>query len=188
LINRFYSVYLNLVLVGLDGRVFSVSGPDRFPTLVGKDLSGADWVRRALATKSGDAYVADEIRFDADHGSTVAVYATAVRQGGAVNGRPLGALGVYFDWKAQSRSIVCDEPNLTPDDWRMTRVLLLDQQRRVIAASDDVGLLEPMHLNHGGRQKGVYTDGDQLIAFARTIGYQEYDGLGWYAVIVRKVG
>ncbi len=26
----------------------------------------------------------------------------------------------------------------------------------------------------------------EIIAFAKTIGYQEYDGLGWYAVILQK--
>jgi hypothetical protein len=26
-----------------------------------------------------------------------------------------------------------------------------------------------------------------VIAFAKTLGYQEYDGLGWYAAIVQKL-
>ncbi|MGC3971739.1 MAG: hypothetical protein QM775_31670 [Pirellulales bacterium] len=113
LINRFYSVYLNLVLVNRSGCVVSISRPEKFPKLRGADLSTMNWVRKALATKTGDAYVADEIRHDPAHDSLVAVYATAVREGGSVTGRPIGALGVYFDWKEQSRSIVCDEPNLT---------------------------------------------------------------------------
>ncbi|MGC3971738.1 MAG: hypothetical protein QM775_31665 [Pirellulales bacterium] len=66
-------------------------------------------------------------------------------------------------------------------------MMLLDQQFRVIAASDGRGLLETFPLEHGGRQKGVYTAGGELIAYARTIGYQEYDGLGWYAVIAREL-
>lgn len=188
LINRFYSVYLDLVLVDRAGRVVAWSRPDQFPGLRGRDLSAANWVRKALATRTGDDYIADEIRCDDEHGRLVAVYATAVRQAGAIDGKPIGALGVYFDWEQQARVIVRDEPNLTADEWRTSRVLLLDQQFRVIASSDGLGMLETMPLEHGGRQKGVYTVGGELIAFARTIGYQEYDGLGWYAAIVRKLG
>ena len=186
LINRFYSVYLDLVLVDRAGRVVASSRPEKYPQLLGKDLSASNWVRKALATSSGDAYVADEIRHDAAHDRLVAIYATAVRKDGCIDGKPVGALGVYFDWEEQARSIVRDEPNLTADEWRYTRVLLLDQQHRVIASSDGQGLLETMPLSHEGKQKGAYIAGQELVAFARTIGYQEYDGLGWYAVIVRK--
>jgi hypothetical protein len=41
-------------------------------------------------------------------------------------------------------------------------------------------------LEHQGQRKGHYLNADHdLIAFAQTHGYQEYDGLGWYAVIVQ---
>jgi hypothetical protein len=100
----------------------------------------------------------------------------------------MGALGVYFNWEEQSRVIVCDEPNLTPAEWPVCRVLLLDQDLRIIAASDGANLLQKFSLKHGGKQKGVYDANGELVAFARTIGYQEYDGLGWYAVIVRQAG
>lgn len=188
LINRFYSVYLNLVLVDRTGYVVACSKPETYPGLQGKDLSGSDWVRRALLTADGDAYVADEIRYDIDHQKLVAVYAAAVRESGRVDGKPIGALGVYFDWEEQARVIVRDEPNLTQAEWPLCRVLLLDQQLRIIAASDGAGILDKFPLKHGGSAKGVYHVGNELVAFARTIGYQEYDGLGWYAVIVRQIG
>ena len=187
LINRFYSVYLNLVLVDTSGTVVASSQPTKFPGVVNANLSAANWVRRALATKTGDDYIADEIRHDAQHNRLVAVYATAVREHGSVNGKVVGALGVYFDWEQQAKIIVRDEPNLTAEEWRSSRVLLLDQRLRVIAASDGRDLLMPFSLHHNGRQKGVYLDDVELVAFAKTIGYQEYDGLGWYAVIVRRL-
>lgn len=188
LINRFYSVYLNLVLVDHSGRVVACSRPEAYPGLKGKDLSASDWVRKALQSASGDEYIADSIRYDAEHQRLVAVYAAAVREGGRVDGKPMGALGVYFNWEEQSRVIVCDEPNLTPAEWPVCRVLLLDQDLRIIAASDGANLLQKFSLKHGGKQKGVYDANGELVAFARTIGYQEYDGLGWYAVIVRQAG
>ncbi|MBA4016675.1 MAG: methyl-accepting chemotaxis sensory transducer [Pirellula sp.] len=188
LINRFYSVYLNLVLVDLKGRVVACSRPDAYPRLKGSDLSACNWVRKALSTASGDEYVADEVRHDAEHQRLVAVYATAVRESGRVDGKPIGALGVYFHWEEQARVIVCDEPNLTAAEWPVCRVMLLDQQHRIIAASDGANLLEKFPLKCNGDFKGTYEANGELIAFARTIGYQEYDGLGWYAVIVRRNG
>jgi hypothetical protein len=64
--------------------------------------------------------------------------------------------------------------------------MLLDADFRVIASSDNQHLLERFPLQTNGQTKGCYTDeAGVLVAFARTIGYQEYDGLGWYGVITR---
>ncbi len=188
LINRFYTVYLNLVLVGPDGVVVTCSKPSEFHRLRNADLSGVVWVKRALATASGDQYIVDDIFRDPSHDNKmVAVYATAVRQGGKINGKEMGVLGVFFDWDEQARCIVQDEPSLSEDEWHRSRVMLLDQNLRIIAASDGVDLLMPFHLETKGEQKGYYfTPQNELVAFAKTLGYQEYDGLGWYAVITQK--
>lgn len=188
LINRFYSVYLNLVLVDQSGMVIACSEPSRFHKLAGANLSNQVWVQRALATGSGDDYIVDDIYRDKFHDDRlVAVYATAVRSGGKIDGKTSGALGVFFDWEDQARVIVKNEPNLSDDEWSRTRVLLLDHHLRVIAASDERDLLQSFPLEHRGNQKGYYFNmNGELVAFAKTIGYQEYDGLGWYSVIVQK--
>jgi hypothetical protein len=65
--------------------------------------------------------------------------------------------------------------------------MLLDQNLRIIAASDKNNFLEDYPLAHKDQQMGYYfNDKKELVAFAKTIGYQEYDGRGWYAVIVRQ--
>lgn len=188
LINRFYSVYLDLVLVNAQGKVIASSGRSQFPRVAGADLSALSWVKKALATRSGDDYGVDEIRRSPLHDNKmVAVYATAVRAGAAINGNSLGALGVYFDWDAQADIIVKEEPSLSAEEWQHARVLLLDAQLCVIASSDGKGLLEKFELRSEGKQKGYYINAaGQLVAFARTLGYQEYDGLGWYGVIIRN--
>jgi len=188
LINRFYSVYINLVLTDAKGKVIACSQPSRFARVVGSDLSERKWVQRALSTQSGDQYIADDIYRDPLHENRmVAVYATGVREGGQINGKVVGALGVYFDWEEQARVIVQNEPNLSQEEWERTRVILIDQSSRVIASSNGQGLLEPFHLQaKEGEKKGYYWNDDrELVAFAKTIGYQEYDGLGWYAAIVQ---
>ena len=188
IINRFYTVYLNLLLTDSKGNVVAVSEPDKFSHSMGADVSSQHWFRAGLATRKGDEYVVDDIFHCPLHNNKlVAVYSTAVRRGGELNGEPLGVLGVFFDWEEQARSIVQDEPNLTPEEWQRSRVLLLDGRQRIIAASDRQGLLTGFSLKTDGKTKGSYVDDSgNTISFAKTIGYQEYDGLGWYGAIVQK--
>ncbi len=189
LINRFYSVYLNLVLVGADGKIKACSQPGKFPKVTGADGSALPWFQRAMATTSGDQYVGGDIGYDPLHDHKLGtVYATAVRAKGRVDGKIIGVLGVVFDWEAQSKIIVKNEASISQETWKLTRVMLLDKGLRVIAASDDHGMLESFALEHQGRQRGHYVNGNhEVIAYAKTIGYQEYDGLGWYGVIVQKL-
>jgi hypothetical protein len=189
LINRFYSVYLNLVLVRMDGTIMACSQPATYPRVTGADISKLPWFRKALATRSGDQYVVDDIVYDSLHDDKlVAVYAAAVRKEGKVDGEIVGVLGVLFNWEVQATTIVRTEPTLSEESWKHSRVILLDNSMRVIAASDNHGILLPFPLEHHGQQKGHYFNADhELVAFAKTLGYQEYDGLGWYAAIVQKL-
>ena len=188
LINRFYSVYLNLVLVGVDGEIIACSQPAKFPRVTGDNVSRSSWFKNAMATTSGDQYVVDDIFSAPLHDNKlVAVYAAAVRQGGKVNGKAIGVLGVFFDWESQAKTIVQTEPSLSEEEWKRSRVILLDKNLRVIAASDNTEVLLPFMLEHNGQKKGHYfTPDHEMIAFAKTLGYQEYDGLGWYAAVVQQ--
>jgi len=188
IINKFYSVYMNLVLVDANGKVVATSRPGMYKIGPGADVSNLNWYRRALATSAGDQYVVDDIYDDPMHGGKpAAVYATSVRRGGELRGRAIGVLGVFFDWQEQSRVIVKDEPNLNAEEWKKSRVMLLDSKHRIIAASDGNGIYSRFPLETGKVTKGHFTDrnGD-LVAYARTLGYEEYDGQGWYGVIVQK--
>jgi len=186
IINQFYSVYMNLVLADTQGKVIAVSQLDKYKMKPGANISSLNWYRRALATKSGDQYVVDDIYDDPLHNDKpVAVYATAVRRGGELNGEVIGVLGVFFDWQEQSRVIVKEEPNLSAEEWKYSRVLLLDNSMRIIASSDGAGLYSRFPLDTNHKTKGYFTKNGYLTAYARTLGYQEYDGLGWYGVIIQ---
>ncbi len=188
LINRFYSVYMNLVLVDKTGNVVACSNAGKYQRVMGASVGRTQWFNGAIATRSGDEYVVDDIFNDPLHENLpVSVYATAVRRGGEVHGETLGVIGVFFDWPEQSKTIVCSEPTLSADEWKRSRVLLLDNKNRVIAASDGQGMLQSFVLNAQGKTKGHYYESDgTLVAFAKTIGYQEYNGLGWTGVIIQK--
>jgi Methyl-accepting chemotaxis protein (MCP) signalling domain len=187
-INRFYTVYLNLVLADRSGTVVAVSAPDAFSGLIGRSVAAEKWFAQAVRLASGDDYVVDDIHDSAIHnGAPTAVYASAVREAGKIDGPAVGALGAFFDWGPQARSIVCDEPTLADEEWSRSRVLLLDRSFRVIAASDGQGLYEPFPLSHGGASRGSYETPDgAIVAFAQTLGYEEYDGLGWYGVVSQR--
>jgi C4-dicarboxylate-specific signal transduction histidine kinase len=188
MINRFYTVYLNLVLADASGRVVATSNPKLFPRVAKATVANTPWFRAAMQSRSGDDYVVDDITQSASHDSkAVAIYAAAVRSGGEIHGAPIGVLGVVFDWEKQGRSIVIDEPSLSEEEWKRSRVLLLDAKQRVIAASDGQGLYQPFPLNNNSKDRGYYYAPDgALVAYARTIGYETYDGLGWTGVIVQQ--
>jgi len=189
LINRFYTVYLNLVMTDRNGNIVTCSNPSQFPATKNADVSKLPWFKNALNTNSGDDYVVDDIYNDPLHNnSMVAVYATAIREGGKVDGVVLGVLGVFFEWEEQSRCIVQDEPNLTKDEWERSTVMLLDINNRIISSSDGNNLLQTFQLDSNQGQKGSYINQqNEIVAYAKTIGYEEYDGLGWKAVIVQKM-
>lgn len=188
MINRFYTVYLNLVLADSRGQIVATSNPKLFPRAARASVAQTAWFRAAMQSRSGDDYVVDDISRSVSHDNkAVAIYAAAIREQGHINGAPLGVLGVVFDWDKQGHSIVADEPSLNPEEWQRTRVLLLDSRRRIIAASDNQGLYQPFQLDTEGKPRGYYYKPDgELVAFANTIGYETYDGLGWCGVITQK--
>ena len=68
----------------------------------------------------------------------VATYCASVRADGKANGKPIGVLAIHFDWEPQARAIVQGVRVGASDQ---ARVLLVDSNFRVIAASDGKGLL-----------------------------------------------
>jgi hypothetical protein len=181
---RSYTVYLDLWIADREGKVIATGRPDRYPNAVGLDVSESHWFRNAMSTASGDEFVVSDIDSNpALDGADVATYATAIRAGGETSGRRIGALGIFFDWRPQAQAVV-NGVSLSEDERRFCRVLLLDANQRVIAASDGPEMAgKPFPLRAGGKPRGFYVDGDSLVAYALTPGYETYDGLGWYGVI-----
>jgi len=180
---RAYTVYLDLWLCDLEGKVLASARSDRYG-VKGANVSQTRWFQDALKLRSGDDYVADDVERQPLLGDApIATYCASVREGGHANGKPLGVLAIHFDWETQARAIV--QGVRVNDD--KARVLLVDSRFRVIASSDGQGLLtERMPLTVKGSTSGVYKDrsGPQ-VAFHLTPGYETYKGLGWFGVIVR---
>ncbi len=182
-----YTVYLDIWICDAGGRVVTNGRPNLYPAVAGHSVAAEKWFLDALATSSGEKFsVADVARCPALGGASVATYAAAIREDGQPHGRPLGVIGVHFDWGPQAEAVVRGV-RLTPGERNRTRVLLLDAQGRVLAASDGQGLLtEIIPLDTGGRASGSFTDAQgRLLAFHRTPGYETYRGLGWYGALVQ---
>jgi hypothetical protein len=182
-----YTVYIDLFIADANGKIIACGHPDRHPKLNRHDVRGEAWFSRAMRTHSGDDYVvADVCTSRALNDAQVAIYATAIRAGGATRGQPLGVLCIAFDWAPQAASIV-GGVRLSPDERSTTRVMLLDAAHRVLAASDGAGLLTETYPLRSQGPTGAYVEQDRLVAYALTPGYETYAGLGWYGVIEARL-
>jgi len=184
-----YTVYLDLWLCGLDGKVIANGRPDRY-SVAGLDVSQEPWFVQAARLTSGDDYAVGDISVAAGLKSAqVATYAASVRTGGESHGAPLGVLAIHFDWAPQAETIVRGV-RIEPEERDRTEVMLVDANRRIIASSEGCGTLDQRFpIETKSQTHGFYTRPDgATVAFHATPGYETYRGLGWHGVIVRRPG
>ncbi len=182
-----YTVYLDLWICSAEGVVIASGRPDKYSSVRGLSVGRTDWFRNAMATRSGEEFVASDVEYVAAlNGAPVATYAAAIRDEGANDGTVIGVLGIHFDWRPQAQAVV-GGVRLTDDEKSRSRVLILDQDFRVLASSNGSGELKeivPLNVSHG--EMGAYSDGKFMVGYARTPGYETYRGLGWYGCIVQS--
>ncbi|MFV3075961.1 methyl-accepting chemotaxis protein [Niveispirillum fermenti] len=184
-----YTVYLDIWIADAGGRVVANGRPDRY-AVRGRSVAGESWFRDAMATRDGTEFaVADVAPHEWLNNQPVAIYSTAIRAGGSETGRPLGVLGIFFDWAPQAGAVV-KSVRLTEEE-RLegrTKCLIVDSSHRVLAASDQRYLLighYPLHTD--GKDMGYYQAEDgTIVAFALTPGYETYKGLGWYGLLLQR--
>ncbi len=180
-----YTVYLDIWICAPDGRVLANGRPQRFQGAALATVADQAWFREALAGPEQGFAVADIAPSPALDGQLVATYAAPIRAGGAADGPAIGVIGIFFDWGRQAQLVV-DGVRLEAAARRVTRCLIIDAGRRVLAASDRQGVLaERIDLAEGCPALGHALRPGQVIAWARTPGYETYRGLGWYGVLIR---
>jgi hypothetical protein len=181
---RSYTVYLDLWIADTKGRVLASGKPEKYTGAVGADVSREPWFRDAMATRSGDDFAVADIAVNPLlNGAAVASYATAIRKGGETEGEIVGVLGIFFDWAPQAKTVVTGV-GLSDEEKATSRVMIIDAKGKVIAASDEAGLLKEIYpLDRAGGERGYYQKDKTLIAYSLTPGYETYTGLGWYGVI-----
>lgn len=188
-----YTVYFDLVLTDLQGNVLTNGRPRQYPS-AGHSVAQQDWFQSAMATRNGE-----EFGFQSMHASALAggervlVYACTVREGGRVQGRALGVLGIVFRWDALAQTIVERTP-LSDAEWRRSRVCIVDAQGRLLA--DTQAGADAPRLDFPGRAPlfaqargaiDIPIDGRMhCVAQAASPGYETYR-TGWHCVILQGV-
>lgn len=188
-----YTVYFDLVLCDLQGKVVANGRPGRYPSR-GMDMSGQEWFRTAIATRSGG-----DFGFEGMHASPLAggervlVYSTAVRAGGEDQGKPIGVIGVVFRWDALGQTIV-EAAHIPPDEVDRTLVAIVGPQGRMLASSGrkelapdsswadwlarDASSRFHCRTNHRGKRL--------IVAIARSQGYETY-ATGWIGAVIQEL-
>ena len=176
-----YTDYLDIMLADASGRVVANLRPERYRGVIGANVANEPWFKAAMATRSGNDYVAIDIAGTALLGDAVtATCSAAVRTNGEAAGAPIGAMGIFFDWTSQADAIV-GGVRLSNEDKARTRCLLVDANHRVIASSSGAGVLsEHFSIETGGRKDGYYVAGDaRMVGFSLTPGDETDAGPGW---------
>lgn len=184
-----YNIYLDIWVCDLKGQIIANARPGQFG-VVGQNVAELPWFKSCLSLSSGEDYIAGDVVLSRYLGDRQTLsYATLIREGGATRGRPIGVMATSFDWQAQSNSVVqgvrLDEQMKKAG----VRVMILDRDDRIIAASDGKGILtERFPLKReADALSGFYSDGGQLVGYHVTQGFETYPGLGWKGVVVRPL-
>lgn len=182
-----YTVYFDLVLCDTAGIVIANGRPDKY-FAVGRNEKDANWFRQAISLRSGDEFVCQgPYRCAIVNAQPSLVYATAVREEGDSNGRPLGVLAVIFNWESLSKAI------LDGGTWdRFTHRMFVDETGQVLAASsnvtNDYSFPVQKYPELWAKEKGYFiekVDGKNVcIAQAKSPGFETY-ATGWRSVIIQ---
>jgi hypothetical protein len=122
------------------------------------------------------------------------VYSCTVRDGGRVNGRPLGVLGIVFRWDALAQTIVERTP-LSDAEWRRSRVCIVDGDGQLLADSAPRGGQHALDFpgrnalfaQPRGAVEVPWQGRTHCIAQATSPGYETYR-TGWHSVILQDIG
>ena len=185
-----YTVYFDLVLCDLHGRVVANGRPDRFHS-VGKNVSGSAWFTSAMSTHSGDQF-----GFQSAHmselvdGQPSLVYSCTVREDGHSHGKVQGVLGVVFNWAGLAGPILSNLP-IPAEEREQTECMIVDASGHILASQlgCDASVL---HLPEFSRvlseKKGYFTANYQgrpcCIAHAKAPGFETYS-TDWYSLIIQ---
>jgi len=187
-----YTVYYDLVLCDLEGIVVANGRPLKYQS-VGTNHRNCTWFESAIATSSSN-----DFGFETVHCSPlvnnqhVLVYSCTVREGGTAHGKPLGVLGVVFNWDGLAQTVV-DACPLSKDEWSRSRVCIVDDNGLVLADSNKQILEEKIEFSEQKQLLSAkkdfintkYKTKASCIAQAQSPGFETY-ATGWHSMIIQE--
>ena len=188
-----YTVYFDIVLCDLRGRVLANGKPEQFRS-VDSDVSRAAWFTSAKATATGDEYGFEGVHRSPLVGDkAVLVYSCAVRAGGATDAPIVGVLGVIFDWEDLSGGVIGATP-IEEAEKSATDICFVDDDGRVLAGNHQQKLGQRIEFNglhtllrtNQGFTSGCVDGKEAVVAHAKAPGYQGYS-TGWHSLIIQHI-
>jgi hypothetical protein len=187
-----YTVYFDVVVADLQGRVVANGRPGRHQ-VDGALVGDTEWFQSALATRDGAHFGFQSVHPSRlVNGQRVVVYSCVIREGGSVQGKPLGVLGTLLAWDNLGQTVV-QRTLLSRAEWETTRVCLIDAHGRVLADSapetqETIDFPERAALL-GNARSAVDTnlDGRAVrVAHAASPGFETYR-TGWHSLLIRRL-
>lgn len=188
-----YTVYFDLVLCDLKGRVIANGRPDQYNSK-GSTVRNEAWFKQAIASLSGD-----EFGFQSVHKSElvqdehILAYSCGVRRDGDAQGELLGVLGIFFKWESLAQTIMKTCPIPSGLEGKI-RVMILNEEGLVLADSEEKLLEETLPVSNwkdifsqkSGFYKKSYKGADVIIAHALAPGFETYS-TGWHSLIIQNL-
>ena len=196
-INNSYTLYRDLVIADSEGYIIANSNSDRRSVVLGMSVKGEAWFVKALATKNGTEYFAQDIYQSKVEDQLSLVYSTAVRENSEENGNITGAMGVFFDFQGEAKIILEEympldgKGNILDGCYSM----FTNSNGKIIASTDE-SILEVGENVHIPRKNRLLNDGERMNSYlvfegidsavfsSRTDGYLDYQGLGWSSHVI----
>lgn len=188
-----YTIYHDLVLADANGRVIANGKPSKYSSQ-GANVADKTWFRDAMASASGENYAFETLHESPlIDGERTLAYSCAVRAGGEAHARPLGVLGILFDWDSLAQTIVNDV-SLTADEKTRTRCCIVDDDGLVLADTEGQMLKQKVPLQNPARVLTKtnhfvmedYNGKPAVIAHAYAPGYEGYS-TGWHSLLIQTL-
>jgi hypothetical protein len=189
-----YTVYFDIVLCDLEGRVVANGRRTKFPC-IGTSQVETGWFQEAIKTSDGTKF-----GFQGVHRSEtlagrqhILVYSCGVREHGDAQGRLIGVLGIVFNWEALGQIIV-NRTFIGSKEQASSRVCIVDADGLVLADSagriiserlelpDQKSLFATKKIHRAVRHRGE----PALIAHAFSPGFETY-ATGWHSLIIQPL-
>jgi len=200
IINASYTMYRDLVVADASGRIVANSKVENRDKLDGMSVADQYWFRQGMQMSKLVQFAAQDVcDSELENENTSLIYCSAVLENGQRSGKPVGVLGIMFDWENQAKPILADcLPRINNEVAHGGAAFYVNRERMVIATTDDTHFPinrvvpippENVNLKDGQTASGIFSANGRkyIIGSSGSSGYREYKGLGWTAHVVRAI-
>jgi|SRR5581483_3926194 len=188
-----YTVYLDIVLCDVEGRVLANGRPHQYRSVdtIHRD---AVWFKTGFETQTKEDFGFQTVHKSALVNDQLAViFSCALRENGTEDGDVVGVLGVILNWQALANKIIENTP-ISGEERTASRICIVDNDGLVLA--DSMNKVLQSHIRFSGMEtlfsekKGFtmtdYENSESCVAHALSPGYETYSS-GWHSLIIQQL-